>query len=172
MPAAWKVRFNNRMEDVMNLIRRSASPLSTWRTGSVEDQFGRLVQNMFQDFLSPYGGTGGMIEEDTISPRLHVSETEKTYEIQAEMPGVKKDDIKVSIDHDRVTIEAECRAANEQREGQNVVYSERSARKILRSFTLPTEVDDATAQAKLEEGVLQLTLPKKQGSQAHRLTIQ
>lgn len=156
----------------MNLIRRSASPLSTWRPGSVEDQVGRLMQNMVQDFLSPYAGVGGMVEEDTISPRLHVSETEKTYEIQAEMPGVKKDDIKVSIDHDRVTIEAECRTANEQREGQNVVYSERSARRFLRSFMLPTEVDDATAQAKLEDGVLWLTLPKKQGSQAHRLTVQ
>jgi HSP20 family protein len=164
--------YDNKMEDVMNLIRRNPSPLSAWRSGSVEDQFGRLVQDMFQDFLSPYGAGGNLPGEDTISPRLQVGETDKTYEIRADMPGVKKDDIKVSIDRDRVTIEAECRTANEQREGENVVYSERSARRFLRSFTLPTEVDDAAAQAKLEDGVLQLTLPKKQGSEAHRLTIQ
>jgi HSP20 family protein len=157
----------------MNLIRRGGgSPLATMRPGTMEDQFGRLVQNMFQDFLTPFGGGIGLADEDTLTPRIKVSENDKAYEVQAEMPGVKKEDIKVSIDHDRVTIEAECRQANEQREGQNVVYSERTARKFLRSFMLPTEVDDAAAQAKLEEGVLHLTLPKKQGTEARRLTIQ
>ncbi|GAB3428312.1 Hsp20/alpha crystallin family protein [Massilia solisilvae] len=157
----------------MNLIRRNASPLSAWRPGSVEDQFGRIVQNMFQEMLSPFGGAGGgWSAEDTISPRINVRENDKGYDIEAEMPGVKKEDIKVSIEHDRVTIEGECRTANEQREGENVVYSERSARKFLRSFMLPTEVDDATAQARLEDGILHLTLPKKQGAEARRLTIQ
>lgn len=157
----------------MNLVRRNASPLSAWRPGSVEDQFGRMVENMFQDFFSPLAQGGGRwSEEGTISPRLNVNETEKTYEIQAEMPGVKKEDVKVSVEHDRVTIEGECRTANEQREGENVVYSERSARKFMRSFMLPTEVDDTTAQARLEDGVLHLTLPKKQGTEARRLTIQ
>lgn len=152
----------------MNLIRRNASPLSAWRPGSVEDQFGRIVQDMFQGLLSPLGGGA----EDTSSPRIDVRENDKGYEIEAEMPGVKKDDIKVSIDHDRVTIEGECRTANERREGESVVYSERSARKFLRSFMLPTEVDDAAAQARLEDGILHLTLPKKQGAEARRLTIQ
>jgi HSP20 family protein len=159
-------------EDVMNLMKRNTSPLSTWRQGGVEDQFGRLVQDMFHDLMSPFGSARGWAEEDAASPRMNVSETEKTYEVQAEIPGVKKEDIKVSVDHDRVTIEAECRRANEQREGENVVYSERSARKFLRSFTLPTEVDDAAAQARLEDGILHLSLPKKQGSEARRLSIQ
>lgn len=156
----------------MNLTRRNASPLQAWRQGSMEDQFGRLMENMFQDFFAPLSAGSRWAEEGTITPRLDVKETEKTYEIQAEMPGVKKEDVKVSVEHDRVTIEAECRTANEQREGENVVYSERSARKFMRSFMLPTEVDDATAQARLEDGVLHLSLPKKQGSEARRLTIQ
>jgi HSP20 family protein len=156
----------------MNLIRRGPSPLSTVRQGAIEDQFGRLVQNMFQDFFAPAAGGAGWLNEDTISPRLNVSETEKSFEIEAEMPGVKKEDVRVSIDHDRVMIEAECRTANEQREGENVVYSERSARKFLRSFMLPTEVDDTAAQARLEDGILRVSLPKKQGTQVHRLTVQ
>jgi HSP20 family protein len=159
----------------MNLIRRGESPLSAFRPGSVEDQFGRMVENMFQDFFSPFtrgGGARWAGEEGLSTPRIDVNETEKTYEVQAELPGVKKEDVKVSIDHDRVTIEAECREANERREGENVVYSERSARKFLRSFMLPTEVDDTAAQAKLDNGILSLTLPKKQGSAARRLTIQ
>jgi HSP20 family protein len=71
----------------------------------------------------------------------------------------------------RVRIEANCQAANERREGETVVYAERTARRYLRSLALPTEVDDAAAQARLENGVLQLTLPKKQGGEARRLTI-
>jgi HSP20 family protein len=157
----------------MNLVRKGSSPLSTFRPGSVEDRFGRMVESMFEDFFAPFAaGTPRWAEEGTVSPRLDVNETEKTYEVLAEMPGVKKDDVKVSIDHDRITIEGECREANERREGEDVVYSERSARKFVRSFLLPTEVDESAAQAKLENGILSLTLPKKQGSEAHRLTIQ
>lgn len=156
----------------MNLTRRNNPAMSAWRPGSVEDQFGRLVQNMFEDFFAPVAGGQVLQGQDTISPRLTVSETDRSYEVDAEIPGVKKEDIKVSIDHDRVTIEAECRKANEQRQGQNVMYSETTASKFLRSFMLPTEVDDAAAQAKLEDGILHLSLPKRQGTEAHRLSIQ
>jgi HSP20 family protein len=152
----------------MNLIRRGDSPM--------EQGFNRMVENMFQDFFAPLaqqmGQTGRWAEEGMSMPRLDVSETEKTFEVQAELPGVKKEDIKVSIDGQRVTIEGECQQANEQRQGEQVVYSERSTRRYQRSFTLPSEVDDASAQARLENGILMLTLPKKQGAAARRLTIQ
>lgn len=127
---------------------------------------------MFQDFFSPLAQGGQWAGEGSVSPRLDVKETEKSYEIQAELPGVNKEDVKVSVDGQRVTIEAECREANERREGETVVYAERTARRFMRSFALPTEVDDGTAQARLENGVLQLSLPKKQGTEARRLTIQ
>jgi HSP20 family protein len=158
----------------MNLIRRGTTPLSTLSTlrpGAMEDQFGRMVENMFQDFFAPLaqGRWGG---EDVGMPRLDVSETDKTFEVKAELPGVKKEDVHVSIDGQRVTIEGECQQANEQRQGEQVVYSERSTRKYQRSFTLPSEVDDASAQARLEDGVLMLSLPKKQGGTARQLTIQ
>lgn len=157
----------------MNLVRRGNTPLSAYRPGSVEDQFGRLVESMFEDFFAPLAQGGSRWSDNGVAvPRLDLTETGQAYEIQADMPGVDKQDLKVAIDRQRVTIEGECRQANERREGENVVYSERSARKFMRSFTLPTEVDDATAQAKLENGVLHLTLPKKQGSEARRLTIQ
>jgi HSP20 family protein len=157
----------------MNLVRRGSTPLSAYRPGSVEDQFGRLVESMFEDFFAPLTQGGNrLVDAGAAVPRLDMTETEQAYEIQAEMPGVEKEDLKVAIDHNRVTIEGECRKANERREGENVVYSERSARKFMRSFSLPTEVDDTAAQAKLENGVLHLTLPKKQGSEARRLTIQ
>jgi HSP20 family protein len=156
----------------MNLIRRSNSPLSTMRGGPVEEQFGHMVENMFHEFLAPLAQGGRWLEEGLAMPRLDVSETDKSFEVQAELPGVKKEDIKVAIDGQRVTIEGECQQANEQREGEQVVYSERSTRRYQRSFTLPSEVDDTGAEARLENGILRLTLPKKQGAAARRLTIQ
>jgi HSP20 family protein len=148
----------------MNLIRRGNSPL--------EEGINRMVESMFQDFLAPMAQGGRWLEDGLAMPRLDLSETEKAFEVQAELPGVKKDDVKVSIDGQRVTIEGECQQANEQREGEQVVYSERSTRRYQRSFTLPSEVDDAGAEARLENGILMLTLPKKQGGAAKRLTIQ
>ncbi len=157
----------------MNIIRRPGSQLSAMRPAAPEDQFGRLVESMFGELLAPFArGTPLLSEEGTTAARLDLSETEKTFEIQAELPGVKKDDVKVSIDQQRVTIEGECRTANERREGENVVYSERSARKFMRSIMLPSEVDDSAAQATLENGILSLSLPKKQASAPRRLTVQ
>jgi len=156
----------------MNLVRRSHSALPAYRPGSVEDQFGRMVESMFQDFFAPVAEGGAWPGDGAATPRLDVRETDKTYEIQAELPGVDKEDVKVSVDGQRITIEAECRGANERREGETVVYAERTARRFMRSFALPTEVDDGAAQARLENGVLQLSLPKKQGTEARRLTIQ
>jgi HSP20 family protein len=138
----------------------------------MDDQFGRLVESMFQDFLAPLAQGGRWTDDGLAMPRLDLSETEKTFEVQAELPGVKKEDVRVSVDGQRVTIEAECQQANEQREGEQVVYSERSTRRYQRSFTLPSEVEDTGAEAKLEDGVLRLSLPKRQGGAAKRLTIQ
>jgi HSP20 family protein len=157
----------------MNLVRRGTTPLAAYRPGSVEDGFGRLVESMFEDFFAPMALGGSRRPDDGASiPRIDLIENEQAFEIQAEMPGVEKEDLKVAIDHQRVTIEGECRKANERREGENVVYSERSARKFMRSFTLPSEVDEAAAQARLDNGVLHLTLPKKQGSAARRIDVQ
>jgi HSP20 family protein len=162
----------------MNLIRRTGSPMTAYRPNSMEDQFGRMVETMFEDFFAPAAQAAAMSRwpdeatSGTSSPRLNVTEDDKSFQVQAEMPGVKKEDVKVSIDRQRVTIEAETRQEQEKREGENLVYAERTARKFMRSFMLPTEVDDAGADARLEDGVLSLSLPKKQAGGAKRLTIQ
>jgi HSP20 family protein len=156
----------------MNLIRRGSTPLATMRPGAMDDQFGRMVESMFQDFLAPLAQGSRWNDDGLGAPRLDVRETETSFEVQADLPGVRKEDVKVAIDGPRVTIEGECQQANEQREGEQLVYSERSTRRYQRSFSLPSEVDDAAAQARLEDGVLKLSLPKKAGGSARRLTIQ
>lgn len=159
----------------MNIVRRTGSPLAGYRPSALEDQFGRMVESMFEDFFAPAAQAAALSrwpEEGIASPRLNVTETETAFAVQAEMPGVKKEDVKVAIDQQRVTIEAETRHEEEKREGESVLYAERTARKFMRSFLLPSDVDDALADARLENGILTLTLPKKQASAAKRLTIQ
>ena len=159
----------------MNIIRRTPSALAGYRPRAMDDQFGRLVENMFEEMFAPFTHGGALSQwpaEGTVSPRLNVSETDKAFEVQAELPGVKKEDVKVAVEHQRVTIEGETRREQEQREGENVLYTERSASKFMRSFMLPVEVDEASAEARMENGILTLTLPKKQGSEATRISIQ
>lgn len=157
----------------MNIIRRDNPSRSIYRP--IEDQFGRLVESMFEDFFSPattFSPLSRIGAEDIMSPRLNVVETDKTFEVEAELPGVKKEDIKVAIDNRRVTIEGEAKRETAEKEGEHVVYAERSSRKYARSFMLPTDVDDAASNAKFENGVLMLTLPKKELAQVKKLTIQ
>ncbi len=94
-------------------------------------------------------------------PALDLRETEQSYTVQVDLPGVAKDDVKVTIDGKRVSIEAAARTEAAATDGERLLVRERSATAFARSLTLPVEVDEATSQAKLENGVLSLTLAKK-----------
>lgn len=103
--------------------------------------------------------------------RMDIQETDQAYVVKAEMPGIKKEDVKVSIDGDQVTISAEVRQ-DEQREEGSMVCRERFHGQQYRSFTLPQYVDEEKATAACHDGILELTLPKKPGAGARQLTIQ
>lgn len=105
------------------------------------------------------------------SPSLVVSESDQAYTVSLEMPGVSKDDIKVAIDGRLVSVEASAAKASDAADGQRVVYRERSASSFARRFTLPIEVDQAESVAKMEHGVLKLTLPKRGAAKATQLTV-
>ena len=104
--------------------------------------------------------------------RVDVSENEKAYTLRAEIPGVKKDDINITIDGDTVAISAEVKNEKEVKNGDRVLRSERHYGKVYRAFTLGQAVEETTAAAKYADGVLELTLPKKAAAQAKRVTIQ
>ena len=100
--------------------------------------------------------------------KMDVKEADGKYLIKAEIPGVKKDDIHVSIEGNRVSISAEVKQEKEAKEGEKVIRSERSYGMASRTFTLADDVDQGNAQAKYTDGVLELTLPKKSGSSTRR----
>ncbi len=103
--------------------------------------------------------------------RMDVTENDKEYQVLAEMPGVKKDEISVTINGSEVTVSAEVRHEKDIKNGGTVLRAERYYGKIQREFTFSQEIDEAKAQAKYNDGVLELTLPKKSGAAAKRLAV-
>jgi HSP20 family protein len=135
------------------------------------DPFNDLVDDIFKGFLvRPVAYEGGR-GEALPRAKVDVAEQNGAYKVTAELPGVKKDDIKVSIDGSQVTLEAEVKQEKETKD-ERVLHTERVFGKVTRSFTLPQEVDEAKAEAKFKDGVLELTLPKKAAAQRKQISIQ
>jgi len=103
--------------------------------------------------------------------KIDVTKADDTYTIKAEIPGVRKDDIQVSIDGNEVTISGEIKKESEEKKGEEVLRSERYYGKVSRSFTLPHDVDEAKVTAKYADGVLKLTLPMKAKASSKKVTV-
>ncbi len=134
------------------------------------DPFGDLFDDLMKGFLvRPIAAEGA-----AAAPRmkLEVSEQAEAFKVLAEVPGVKKDEIQVTIDGDQVTISAEVRKEKDVKDGERVVHSERYYGKVARAFRVGHDLDESKAQAKYTDGVLELVLPKKSTAAARKLTIQ
>ena len=103
--------------------------------------------------------------------RLDVTESDGLYLVKADIPGVRKEDIDVRIDGNQVTISAEIKQEKEEGDGGRVLRSERQYGFASRSFALADAVDDAKADARFEDGVLKLSLPKRAAASHKRLAI-
>lgn len=126
--------------------------------GDMDDWFRKMT-------LRPLLREGMEIEPQI---KMDVKEADGKYLINAEMPGVKKDDIHVTIEGNRVSISAEVKKEKEEREGARVIRSERSYGMASRVFTLADEVDQSQVLAKYNNGVLELMLPKKVGASSRK----
>jgi HSP20 family protein len=127
----------------------------------MDDVFGKMM-------MRPVLREGLEIEPQI---KMDVKEADDQYLIKAEIPGVKKDDIHVTVEGNRVSISAEVKKEKEEKEGERVIRSERSYGMATRSFSLADEVDQSKVQAKYSDGVLELTLPKKPGSARKEIPI-
>jgi HSP20 family protein len=123
--------------------------------------------DLFRGFFKPVRA-----EKSPVAIKLDVAEKDGAYVVHAEIPGVAKDDIQVSIEGNQVTIGAEVKRETEKKEGERVIHSERYYGSAYRSFTLPADLDEAASAAKYENGVLELTLAKKPALAGRKLTIQ
>jgi HSP20 family protein len=131
-------------------------------------QLSRLFDDTFDRFFGAAGNGDALAAR---SPALDVSEHERGYTVKLEVPGVSKEDIKVSIEGRQVSVQAQTQRSDEKKDGERVVYRERSVSSYARTFTLPVEVDQAEAGARLDNGVLTLTLPKRGARSAAQITV-
>lgn len=125
---------------------------------------GNLFDDFFRDiapgfYIKPLHG------DPLPSPaqiKIDVKESDGGYTVQAEIPGVSKDEIQVSLDGNVVTLRAEVKQQDSSAKDEKVLRSERYFGAVSRSFQLPADIDQTQAKAKYDMGVLTLTLPKKQ----------
>ena len=129
----------------------------------------RNMEDLFREF-SMMPSLRGIEPESRI--RMDITETEQAYAVKAEIPGVKKEDVKIAIDGNKVSISADMKEEKEATTEGNMVCSERYYGQQYRSFTLPQDVDESKAEAKYENGILSLNLPKKPGTGGRQITIQ
>ena len=104
--------------------------------------------------------------------KIDVSESDKAYIVQAEVPGVAKEDIHVSVEGNTVTLRAEVKQQDSQSRDEKVLRTERYYGAVARSFQMPQDIDPANSKARYDNGVLTLTLPKKQAGASQRLSIE
>ncbi len=135
---------------------------------ALEDPF-RAVDDLFRGFfVRPVDWNWNEANQF----RLEVRDIGEQFQINAELPGVAKDDIDVQIDDDVVSINAEMKRNFTEKEGERVLRAERYYGKTSRTFQLTQAVDEDKAEAHFENGVLTLLLPKKdEGSKRKQLKI-
>ena len=111
------------------------------------------------------------LETPQMRMKMDITKADDTYTVKADIPGVKKGDIQVSIDGNEVTISGEIKKESEEKKGEEVIRSERYYGKVSRSFTLPHDVDEAKVVAKYDDGVLKLTLPLKAKTTSRKIAV-
>jgi HSP20 family protein len=127
------------------------------------EPMGDMLQSMLRNWR---------IGPDTELPfKVDVTESESSYTIAADLPGVKKEDINVAVDRGTVMISAKLEKASEVKEGDRVIRRERYSGSMQRAFTLDSNIDTEKIDASFQDGVLRVVLPKKEASQQQRVTV-
>jgi HSP20 family protein len=119
------------------------------------ESFNDRIQKFFNEFPS-----FGLDSVNSFNPRIDISEDDNNIFIDAEIPGVKKEDINISLQDNILTIKGEKKSLKEDKKDKNYFRSERSYGSFTRSFTLPAEVNPDKVEAKFEDGILNVSISK------------
>lgn len=143
---------------------RSLSPLSPLRAfAELENEMDRLMQSSFAWPMEA--------EKFDFSPACNFKETNKEYIVQFDIPGVKKDDVKIEIENNCLVVNGERGEKKEEKDARHFL-TETYYGSFMRSFNLPTSVDENKVDAHYEDGVLTITVPKLHTSKAKEVKIQ
>lgn len=137
-------------------IRNSIMELTKWEPlREIEDFFDRYSRAL----ASPFMRSADLVANDGWMPRVDVSENETAFVIKAEIPGIHKDDVKVTLDNGVLTLQGERRQEREEK-GWRFHRMERSYGHFMRSFSLPSNVDASHLKAHFHDGLLEVDCPK------------
>ena len=142
----------------MSLVKwneRSRPFLNTW-----VDNFFNNGDNLFRPFST-----------DAMIPAVNVSETETSFDLELAAPGKKKEEFKIEVENGAICISSENETTNES-ENKNYTRKEYSYESFQRSFTLPENVDDTAIEATYDEGVLKVSIPKKEASKPETKVVE
>lgn len=147
----------------MRLITRNpqALPLG-WLNNDFDDMFEGFVRPV-REFEEP--GNRDLV------PAVDVSENENEFIVRVEIPGVRKEDVNVTVENGVLTLIAENRSETEEKEGERVIRQERRYGKYMRSLRLGTDIDESRVKAIHKDGVLQVTLPKAEVVKPKRIDV-
>ncbi len=125
--------------------------------------------SLFDDFFS-HAFEEETSEDNFRAMAMDITEQDKEYMIMANLPGFKKDNVKISVHENQLLLEASCSEKKEEEKG-TVYRCERYSGSYRRNLMLPENADAAKISAKMEDGVLQLTIPKKEPTPKKEIRI-
>lgn len=158
---------------------------SIWRSegrdinlGREINQLQRRINEIFDDFFSSTSSLSGWTHPSTnlakfeqeFSPTCDVHENDREYLMSFDLPGVKKDEVKIEVYGNQLTISGE-RKREQKEESKGRLNSDRFYGSFFRSFFLPSEVNADLAEAHFENGVLKITLPKMEKNNSKQIPI-
>lgn len=127
------------------------------------------LDNLFEGFFRPLRRAEP--SSQGLVPAIDVTERENEFVVHAEMPGITKDDIDVTLADGMLTITAETRKQHEEKEGERVIRQERRYGKYSRTLRLGTDIDEKKVRANYKDGVLELVLPKAEAVKPKKIAI-
>jgi len=145
------------------LIRSVRNPIAR--------RFNDDLDTMFEGFFRPMRWMDEETASDGMAPRLDVVERNGEFVVRAELPGVRKEDIDISVENGVLTITAESRSESEEKDGDRVIRQERRYGKFVRSLRLGKAIDEKQVKAGYKDGVLELTLPKAEEVKPKKITV-
>ena len=150
----------------MNRLMRREDRTPLARFGLWNNDFDR----MFEGFLRPVR----VVEEaagESLVPAMDVKERDGEYVIRTELPGVKKEDVSITLENGVLTISGETKSETEEKEGERLLRQERRYGKYTRSLRLGTQIDEKSVKANYKDGVLELILPKAEAVKPKKITV-
>jgi HSP20 family protein len=166
---------NNQKKENKDEIERE--PIMLYASNNIQRDFNRMIERFTRDFDDFFGmpkrhGDFGIMPWGSGMPSVDVEDRGKDFLLTVEMPGFKKEDINVEVTNDYVIVQAEKRQSKEEEDKKrNYIRKERSSEAYYRRIMLPQEVNSNEAQAGLNDGILQITLPKKEPVEKKKLTV-